>query len=82
MFNCTTSMFQSVIMEYVFDYPGPGGSPIWTVTLAPRDHTSGPAVITATSGTCSVTITDVLFGDVWVCSGQSNMVHHMDEVHK
>ena len=29
--------------------------------------------VTATDGTSTAILTDVLFGDVWVCSGQSNM---------
>ena len=34
----------------------------------------------ATSDGCSVTLEDVLFGDVWVCSGQSNMEQPISEV--
>ena len=33
----------------------------------------GPYALTITSGRESITLTDVLFGEVWVCSGQSNM---------
>ena len=33
----------------------------------------GPHVITATAGDLTLTLNDVLFGDVWICSGQSNM---------
>jgi sialate O-acetylesterase len=33
----------------------------------------GPYTITITSGDDTVTLNDVLAGDVWVCSGQSNM---------
>ena len=33
----------------------------------------GPHVITATAGDITLTLNDVLFGDVWMCSGQSNM---------
>ena len=40
--------------------------------------------ITATSATATtnktVTLTGVLFGDVWVCSGQSNMAYRMQGV--
>ena len=32
-----------------------------------------PYTVVATDGSTSATLTDVLFGDVWVCSGQSNM---------
>ncbi|KAK7476215.1 hypothetical protein BaRGS_00032569 [Batillaria attramentaria] len=33
----------------------------------------GPFVITVSSSEGDVTLNDVLFGDVWLCSGQSNM---------
>ena len=33
----------------------------------------GPHVITATAGNESIALNDVLLGDVWACSGQSNM---------
>lgn len=42
------------------------------VSLDPMEE-GGPHVITATAGNMSITLNDVLFGDVWVCSGQSNM---------
>lgn len=53
------------------------GETIWTVTLDPVSN-EGPFDIHVsqplTNGTLyNITITDVLFGDVWVCSGQSNM---------
>ena len=36
--------------------------------------------ITAASADCIITIDDVMFGDVWICSGQSNMYHTVAEV--
>ncbi|XP_028391993.1 sialate O-acetylesterase-like [Dendronephthya gigantea] len=49
---------------------------IWTVMLTPTMF-GGPYLIKAYSkvkGTIStITLTDVMFGDVWMCSGQSNM---------
>ena len=42
------------------------------VSLDPM-QAGGPHVITATAGNVSITLNDVLFGDVWMCSGQSNM---------
>ncbi|XP_027046270.1 sialate O-acetylesterase-like [Pocillopora damicornis] len=55
---------------------GPEGSGVWKVTLDSRGA-GGPYNITATSKVDNVmktiTLEDVLFGDVWVCSGQSNM---------
>ena len=53
------------------------GESIWSVTLDPVSdegpfdiHVSQPS----TNGTnVTITIHDILFGDVWICSGQSNM---------
>ena len=47
----------------------------WLVTLDPRPASplKGPGeTISVTDGTDSIVLEDVLFGDVWVCSGQSN----------
>ncbi|XP_065890232.1 sialate O-acetylesterase-like isoform X1 [Dysidea avara] len=44
----------------------------WMVTMDPTQE-GGPHVITATAGDLTLTLNDVLFGDVWMCSGQSNM---------
>ncbi|KAH3740767.1 hypothetical protein DPMN_047478 [Dreissena polymorpha] len=41
--------------------------------LLPAMPKGGPHDIMITSGTENATIHDVLFGDVWICSGQSNM---------
>lgn len=43
----------------------------WMVKLDPLSA-GGPHVLTA-SGSNKVTVTDVLVGEVWLCSGQSNM---------
>ncbi|XP_055957669.1 sialate O-acetylesterase [Patella vulgata] len=63
------------------------GSPVQTTTAngmwkakLPAMTSPGPFVITATSSEGSVSLHDVLFGDVWVCSGQSNMVFAMNSV--
>ncbi|XP_028817839.1 sialate O-acetylesterase isoform X3 [Denticeps clupeoides] len=47
---------------------------IWRVMLDPVDA-GGPYNITVTQegSSSSVTLTDVLFGDIWLCGGQSNM---------
>ncbi|XP_065890778.1 sialate O-acetylesterase-like [Dysidea avara] len=44
----------------------------WMVMMDPMQE-GGPHVITATAGNLTLTLNDVLFGDVWICSGQSNM---------
>lgn len=45
---------------------------VWQVLLDPMEG-SNAYEITAMLGANKVTISDVLFGDVWFCSGQSNM---------
>jgi len=44
----------------------------WAVTL-PARRAGGPHVLTARTATRQQTVSDVLVGDVWLCSGQSNM---------
>ncbi len=44
----------------------------WRVDLDPMD-TGAPRTMTVKGKTETVTLSDILLGDVWVCSGQSNM---------
>ena len=44
----------------------------WKLFLQPISA-GGPYTLTAASGRQNVTLNDLLFGDVWLCSGQSNM---------
>ncbi|MCE0497745.1 MAG: sialate O-acetylesterase [Methylacidiphilales bacterium] len=44
----------------------------WMVKLPPLSNGSAPATMTV-AGKNTLTFSDVLVGDVWVCSGQSNM---------
>ncbi len=48
----------------------------WTVTLPPTPA-GGPYTLTFT-GKTQIVLQNILFGDVWFCSGQSNMVHQMN----
>jgi sialate O-acetylesterase len=48
----------------------------WKILLAPM-KAGGPYEITLKASN-TITIHDVLFGDVWICTGQSNMVHQME----
>ena len=45
---------------------------IWRVTLDPVEA-GGPYSLTAAVGNSTATLEDVLFGDIWLCGGQSNM---------
>jgi sialate O-acetylesterase len=46
----------------------------WMVRLAPLTANAAPAVLEVISSDGStITLTDILVGEVWVCSGQSNM---------
>ena len=58
-----------------------GGECKWRVTLPPTKADSTAYTITATSQKHgSIKISDVLFGDVYICSGQSNMVFPLPHV--
>lgn len=48
----------------------------WMVRLRPMPHSSTPQTMTI-SGTNTVEIKNLLVGEVWVCSGQSNMEFEM-----
>jgi len=48
----------------------------WVVTLPPQLATT-MCDISVVSGDEELTLTNVIFGDVWLCSGQSNMVFTM-----
>jgi len=50
----------------------------WVITL-PAQKAGGPFEMTL-SASNTITLKDVLFGDVWLCSGQSNMELPMDRV--
>ena len=47
----------------------------WLVTLAPT-KAGGPYTMTI-EGSNQITLSNILMGDVWLCAGQSNMVHQM-----
>jgi sialate O-acetylesterase len=49
----------------------------WSVAL-PAQHAGGPHTLTIASGTERIALSDVLVGDVWVASGQSNMEFTLD----
>ncbi|NWY15040.1 SIAE acetylesterase, partial [Aphelocoma coerulescens] len=59
-----------IIMEKTAQVKGP--SRTWTTVLDPVDQ-GGPYALTAEQGLENVTLRDIYFGDVWLCSGQSNM---------
>ncbi|KFO11606.1 Sialate O-acetylesterase, partial [Balearica regulorum gibbericeps] len=59
-----------IIMKKTARVKGPSGT--WTTVLDPMDR-GGPYALTAGQGSENVTLRDVYFGDVWLCSGQSNM---------
>jgi sialate O-acetylesterase len=50
----------------------------WKVSLPPM-KAGGPYTMEV-KGNNTITINDILFGDVWFCSGQSNMVLNMERV--
>ncbi|GLK50227.1 9-O-acetylesterase [Brevundimonas intermedia] len=49
-----------------------GADGVWRATL-PTLTAGGPYVLTAQTSGATQTVSDVMVGDVWLCSGQSNM---------
>ncbi len=52
----------------------------WQIILPPMDA-GGPYSMTIEGDSSDITISNILIGDVWLASGQSNMVHYL-ELHK
>lgn len=52
---------------------------VWRVTLDPVEA-GGPYTVKAVTEGSTATLTDVLFGDVWLCGGQSNMYFTTSEI--
>ncbi len=53
----------------------------WTVKLPPLPNGAPPVTMTVAGKNTRLTFTDVLVGDVWVCSGQSNMEYPLSGAH-
>lgn len=49
----------------------------WSATLPAIPAGSAPREMTVKDGTTTLTVRDILVGDVWVCSGQSNMAFNL-----
>ena len=45
----------------------------WQLTFEPLQASYKPLTLTVTDGDSTITLTDLLVGEVWLCSGQSNM---------
>jgi sialate O-acetylesterase len=52
----------------------------WSVVVGPFKANAKPTELTVKSGDDTKTLSDVLVGEVWVASGQSNMEFHVDRV--
>ncbi|XP_029374215.1 sialate O-acetylesterase [Echeneis naucrates] len=52
---------------------------VWRVSLEPV-QAGGPYSVKAASESSTATLTDVFFGDVWLCGGQSNMYFKTSQI--
>src|SRR5882724_4237362 len=54
----------------------------WQMTVGPFGLVANNAAysLTISDGTTTITLTDVLIGDVWLCSGQSNMEYSLNTI--
>lgn len=51
----------------------------WSITLDPLQASALPATLEITAPSRKLTFSEVLVGDVWLCSGQSNMAFRVNE---
>jgi sialate O-acetylesterase len=49
----------------------------WKIILSPIKASAEPAQMQISSGTENITLNNILVGEVWLCSGQSNMEYGM-----
>jgi len=53
----------------------------WQISIPSAEANSNPQSVIISSGTAkSITLSNILIGDVWICSGQSNMVYQVNAV--
>ncbi len=50
----------------------------WTITAGPFQVGDGPLSLVVAAGTATAAASDLLVGEVWLCSGQSNMDWRVD----
>jgi sialate O-acetylesterase len=50
----------------------------WSLHLDPLATEPSPQTLTISAGTANISVNDVLVGEVWLCSGQSNMAMTVD----
>ena len=53
----------------------------WAVTLAPVPANAEPADMSVSAGDKKISIKNVLVGEIWICSGQSNMEWTLNNTH-
>lgn len=52
----------------------------WSVALPPMSAGFTPYTLTASTNTDTVTLTDILIGEVWIMTGQSNNAYQIDQI--
>ena len=57
----------------------PGNDGKWKIKL-PAQSAGGPFTIMVNGKDNAITLENVLFGDVWICGGQSNMQYTLDQI--
>ncbi len=55
------------------------GNGAWSATTGKVSASGSPVELVVSDGVDTITVRDVLVGDVWVCSGQSNMAFPLGE---
>jgi sialate O-acetylesterase len=53
----------------------------WSVKIGPFKANSDPQVLTIKGAGNTITLKNILMGDVWLCGGQSNMEHELESIY-
>lgn len=52
----------------------------WSIIIPASPANPAPQTVTITNSNSSITLKNILIGDVWVCAGQSNLVYEVDSI--
>jgi sialate O-acetylesterase len=71
-----TASWNATVLTAVADDTG-----TWKVNIpASAANNLAQTIVCSTDGAANITLSNILTGDVWICSGQSNMVMQMDAI--
>lgn len=76
--KCTDGAVITLTLGDITRTSAPAKDGRWEILLPPLPA-GGPYALSITNGTDIMTISDIMFGEVWLCSGQSNMEYNLKD---